>query len=168
MTKTTYYAQFDGEEIAGTRYALGDKIDADVHPAVLQVLADQGRISSNVPAGSSVIVTETKPVDEMNRVELRAAALDAFATQMDSMSDDELRAGVKRHQDGAGEDDGGAGDGSTGGTPYADLKDRPLGNMKTADLDTIAREEGVDFAGATNNPDRVKAIEAARKAKTQG
>jgi hypothetical protein len=35
-------------------------------------------------------------------------------------------------------------------------------NMKTADLERIAEDEGVDLTGATNNAERVRRIEAAR------
>lgn len=172
-----YFAQFDGVDVDGKRHGYGEEVDtADLHPAVVSVLIQQGQISSNSPVASVVVMGEgTTKVEDMSRADLQREATELFTAQfrkeVENASTETLRGMVdhgreKAREDNAADDDKGAGDGSVGGTPYADLKDKPLGGLKTADLDTIAREEGVSFDGAKSNADRVAAIEAARKAKS--
>lgn len=164
-----YFAQFDGVSIGDKRYPYGDVIDtADLHPAVIEVLVQQGQISSNNPTPASTVPT-LADLDSMTRAQLEAEAHEAIKARMAEATDDQLRETIERHRATTGDDDargdtgdGMGGDGSVGGTPYADLKDKPLSTLKTADLDTIAREEHVDFADAKTNADRVKAIEAKR------
>jgi len=98
MTKATHYAQFDNMEVAGKFYALGDAIDDDVHPAVIQVLVDQGRIADSQPSTGVSVPTETVAIDDMNRVQLEQAVLAGSKTKMAEMSDDELRDTARRLQ----------------------------------------------------------------------
>lgn len=162
--KPTLYAQRDPVEIEDKRYSLGDPISEDHNPNALNLLQNQGIISANQPVAAASIPAAEKAIEDMSRAELEAAVMTRTKDEVAKRPDEDLREAL-RCMSGKDkpEDDGGAGDGSTGGTPYADLKDKPLSSLKTADLDTIAREEGVSFEGAKNNPDRVKAIEAHRE-----
>lgn len=59
----------------------------------------------------------------------------------------------------------GSGEGDGANASYADLRDKPLAQLRTAELGIVAQVEAVDISEATNNPDRVKLIQAARDAK---
>lgn len=49
----TYKANFDGDEIDGKRYALGDTIDAKVDAGTIAFLVQNGRITPNSPSDDS-------------------------------------------------------------------------------------------------------------------
>lgn len=160
---TDFYAQFDGEDVAGKRYALGEKIDGDTHPQVLRVLRDQGRIAETPPTTFPVPLSGSdKDVGDMTRSELEAAALAAFHSQVRDMDDDALRAGVTRHRERveAGSETDDSDDSGSADTTLPD--ERALGRMNTADLTAQAEREGVNLDGADTNAARVQAILAAR------
>jgi len=98
MTKATHYAQRDSIEIAGKFYKLGEAIDSDVHPAVIQVLTDQGVIADSQPVGGASVPSSVVAIDDMNRLELEEAVLTGSKAKMAEMSDDELRDTARRLQ----------------------------------------------------------------------
>jgi hypothetical protein len=160
---TDYYAQFDGEDVAGKRYALGEKIDDDTHPQVLRVLRDQGRIAETPPTTFPVPLSGSdKDVGDMTRSELEAAALAAFHSQVRDMSDDALREGVTRHRERveAGSETDDSDDSGSADTTLPD--ERALSRMKTDELVAQAQREEVSLDGADTNPAKVQAILAAR------
>lgn len=170
----TLYAQFDGDEVDGIKYALGDEIRTDKHDAgTLAYLTETGRIAAGKPATTIVIpADEGKPVEEMSRLELEQGAMAALSSRLSDASDDQLREAIEagRERDQAARDaqaasraDTGTGDDNRGSTAdYDEIKDKPLAGLKTADLVLIAEHENVSLDGANTNPDRVKAIETAR------
>lgn len=162
----TYYSQFEGEDVGGKRYGLGDPIDEAVPLGVLSILAGMGRISTTKPAASEVIIPvtgEVKPVANMNRAELEAAAMHAMGSRIASADDDQLREAVTRHR----AEESGEREGSDEDKAAADEK--PLARQNTAELTATAEREGVTFGeDVKTNPDRVAAIEAARKARDAG
>jgi len=166
MKRPPLFSQFDGEDINGTRYGLGDEIDADTPGAILTILEDQGRIASYKPTMLAVPLAGTeKAVKDMSRAELESAALHAMAARIKDADDDKLRSTIHDAR-GTVEDEDDDDDDGDERTPYDDLKDKPLGTMKTEDLTIVAENEGVSLADAKTNQDRAKAIEDARKAKT--
>ena len=82
MTKATHYAQRDSIEIAGKFYKLGEAIDSDVHPAVIQVLTDQGVIADSQPVGGASVPSSVVAIDDMNRLELEEAVLTGSKAKM--------------------------------------------------------------------------------------
>jgi len=182
----TLYAQFDGDEIDGTVYPLGAKIDDKVDAGTRLFLMERGRIAATKPPAVIVLpVDDGKPVEDMTRAELESSAMAAIAARMADASDDQLREAIEGGRDAvrakAAEQQAGTpqapvdserGDGGddnrVGTTPYDELKDKPLKGMKTADLVTVAEHENVSIVDAKNNDDRANLIEAARKAKAEG
>jgi len=187
----TLYAQFDGDEVDGIAYRLGDPIKREKHDAgTLAYLEGTGRIAATRPATTFVIPADDgKPVEEMGRVELEAAAMASLAARLPAASDEQLRdainAGRAAEQErlaaereerdaqlgGGGANDAGDGLGAGGASgdnrqstaSYDDIKDKPLNTLRTAELVLIAEHENVSLDGANTNPDRVKAIEVKRK-----
>jgi hypothetical protein len=174
MNPIPLFAQFDGDEIDGKRYAFGAQIDDSVDAGTRAVLLGMGRIATSPPAPAfGMPVDSGKPVADMTRPELAAAAQAAFAAQVADLDDDKLRDGITRHreqveaaraEEQAKRDEAAAGN-EAGSTPYADLKDKPLTSLRTADLVVIAEEENVSLVDASTNAQRVDAIEKARAAK---
>jgi len=177
MDRTPLYAQFDGDEILGTVYPLGEEISQDVDAGTRSVLVEMGRLSATKPPVPFVMPTAVdKNVGDMSRAELEQSALAIASASLADRSEDDLREFVSRGRDeadqrakDADEERQRAIDASktneAGSTPYADLKDKPLNTLKTAELVTIADEENISLVDARTNPDRVKLIEDARKAK---
>ena len=169
MKRPPLFAQFDGEDIAGTRYGLGDEIDASVPGAILDILSDQGRISANKPTViTAPLVGSDKAVEDMSRSELEGSALSIMSTRILSMPSDDLREAIERSRaqdaDGAKEDAPTEGEGTNDPDPA-----KPLAQQTTAELKATAAAEEITFGDEVKtNPDRVKAIEAARAAKANG
>lgn len=89
---TPLYAQFDGDEIDGKRYAIGEEIDLDRHtPGTLTYLSGLGRLGGSKPT-EGVIIDTTVPVSAMNRAQLLAELSVHHA-------DDDLREAVQAKRD---------------------------------------------------------------------
>jgi hypothetical protein len=106
--KTEYFANFEGDEINGKFYALGDTIADDVDVGTLGFLESTGRIGATKPDTANGFVPLTlddKPLDRMTRAELEAAAMATI--DLSRYSDDELRSQVEGHRAGpdAADDD---------------------------------------------------------------
>jgi hypothetical protein len=194
-----YFAQFDGDEINGKRYGIGEEIADSVDAGTLAFLVAGGRIASTPPAASSALpLAVAKPVAEQTREELIQTILAQGALRLADATDEELRYAIERDREepsglrealdsgttggdtasiGAAGTEGGSstgGEGATGAPPppaapdsYDALKDKPLSRLTSAQLDTVAKAEEVEFdENVKTNDDRVAAIEAARKAKS--
>lgn len=59
-------------------------------------------------------------------------------------------------------------DGTTGDDEGGADESKPLADMKVADLEALAKDEGIDLTNAKSKADKVAAIEAAREAKAAG
>ena len=174
MDRAPLYAQFDGDEIDGKVYGLGDEILDKVDAGTRTVLTGMGRIAASRPTVPySQPIDAGKHIDDMTRPELEQSALAALASTMSEASDDDLRRAIEHARETAesrrneAEDERkrqAAGNGA-GTTSYDDLKDKPLGSLKTADLVTVAEAENVSIADASTNPERVKLIQAERDKK---
>lgn len=180
----TYYSQFDGQDVGGKRYALGEAIDSGTPLGLLSILTGMGKVATTKPNTDSGVVivgeAETKPVANMNRPELERAAINIMSARVGAVDDDTLRRMISEHQaaqaegdpegdaheadDGMTDNDDGAGEGE--GDGGAD--DKPLSRQTTAELTATAEREGVTFGeDVKTNPDRVAAIEAAREEKAR-
>lgn len=99
-----------------------------------------------------------KPIGEMNRTELEAAAFDTFTGQLAKMSDDELRSGIEhareRERDLADPAD----------IVRRQLNEDGLFDETIEKLKEIAVAEKVDLTSATKKADIVAAIRATRAA----
>jgi hypothetical protein len=165
MKRPIYYSQFDGENIGGTRYGLGDAIDEDTNPEILTILAEQGRISANKPTSiTAPLVGSDKSVEDMSRAELEGSALSIMSTKILAADDDKLRQTIELHrEDEANKNRDDSDDGKEPETPG-----KPLEKMTTAELVETATNESVDFGeDVKTNADRVKAIQAARDVKAK-
>ena len=163
MKRPPLFAQFDGLDISGNRYGLGDEIDADTPAPILDILSQQGQISANKPTViTAPLVGSSKPVEDMSRAELEGSVLSILSSQVINADDDKLRSTIEDHRSKV-EDDAREEVGSD--TPV-----KPLDKMTTAELVTTAGAESVTFGDdVKTNADRVAAIQAARDAKaTQG
>lgn len=157
MKRPPFFAQFDGEDINGMRYGLGDEIDADTPGAILDILADQGRIAANKPTVITAPISgNAKSVDDMSRAELEGSALSILSTQVMAADDDKLRSTIEGYR--AEQAD------KAEGAPADDAK--PLDKMTTAELEATAADEEVTFGDdVKTNAQRAAAIQAARDAK---
>lgn len=106
--------------------------------------------------GKEPVKVSDKPVGQMSRAELEAAAVDSFSAQLGKMSDDELRAGVERAREREGEQVDPA------DTARQQINEDDLFDKTAAELKTIVEAEKVDVAGLTKKADIVAAIRAAR------
>lgn len=160
------YAQFDGDEFDGRRYALGEEIASDMGSGTIEYLKVTGRIGFAKPATSIVVPANDRPLDSMTRAELEATIRAETPIPAD-VSDDELRSRIEDVRAEAeakrtAEADSAASD----EVSYDDLKDKPLAGMTTAQLEKVAFNEEVAFgAEVKTNADRASAIQAARDAK---
>jgi hypothetical protein len=132
--KTTYFANFDGDEINGRRYGLGDPIDDDVDTGTLVYLAQTGRITATQPDKGALVEHPDAvdlPLGDMTRQQLESAALATI--NLSSYSDEELRQRIdesRRDQ-----------------AARADRADTPPPSDTTG-ADTGEGEEGADPAAA--------------------
>jgi hypothetical protein len=174
------YAQFDGEDVDGKRYALGDPLDADINPGVRTYLVSAGRFASTnpiataAPTGASL---SDMPVEDMTRAELESAAIAAMTARAAEASEEDLKRAITAHRemlaDRAGEGQPftpSSGDAMPGTTPPASdpvtPEAKPLKSQTTAELEATAQAEEITFGeDVKTNADRVKAIEDARAAK---
>lgn len=152
--KAPLFAQFDGDEIDGKVYPLGKEIDASVSAGTLEYLKSIGRIGFAKPSTPIMVPPADTPIEDMDRAQLEATALSMV--DLSSMSDDDLRDKIAGLREGKAKDSENA--------AYDAIKDKPLSTLKTSDLEIVASVEGVDISGLTNNPERAKAIQAARDA----
>lgn len=159
----TLYAMFDGDEIEGKRYALGDEIPADLNPGIKAVLLARGNISGTRPTVTTFSVPldgVNKDVGDMSREELEGAMMVATRDKMAEASDDQLREAVSRYQADQGIETKPADTGSTTGGEA-----KPLDKMTTAELNETASAEGVEFGDdVKTNAQRAAAIQAKRDA----
>ncbi len=177
--KPAYFAQFDGDEIDGKVYKIGDEIDASVGAGTMEYLKGIGRIAVTKPAEPNVIGSTDKPLAEMNRSELEAAARSLI--DLSDYEDDQLRNEIERRRalieaektDGAAQNGQESQDGDLTDeekasaerqAAYDAVKDKPLADLKTAELQLVAEVEGADLTDASNNEKRVAAIQAKRDA----
>lgn len=172
MKRPPLFAQFDGEDINGKRYGLGDEIDASVPGAILDILSDQGRISANKPTViTAPLVGSDKAVEDMSRAELEGSALSIMSTRILDMSSDDLRDAIDRHRtevERKAEEDAGEAGTKDPADDAMTTDEKPLGQMKTDELNAVAAREEITFGDdVKTNPDRVKAIQAARDAKAK-
>ena len=151
---TDYFAQFEGLEVDGKRYALGDQISAKVDAGTLAYLSSVGQIGASRPALAIMVPAAEVPLSEMTREQL-VATFRAELVIPDDLDDDRLRDAIEAQRLGlapADDDDG---------EPV-----KPLDKMTKAELLDVAANEGVTFGeDVTNNAERVTAIEAARAAR---
>lgn len=187
----TLYAQFDGDEVEGRRYSLGEPVEIQ-NPGLIDILKIQGRVGTNRPAVTIVVPAADKSPDDMNRAELEAAARASIdlshyddddlrarlhavrAEQAGDSDQDEAEGGDQQVDAGEGDSDAGEGEGEgdqsdTGVTDeeqgaYIALKGKDLSDLKADELKLVGKVEGVDLSAATNSPLRIKAIEAHRAA----
>jgi len=114
------YTQFDGEEINGVRYKLGDAIERDVDAGTVRYLLQTGRLSDTPPNTDGVLLPPMRetPLLEMSRAELETTARNSI--DLSELSDEELIKGIERHRNAArGEaiETGDAMEGAETGTP---------------------------------------------------
>lgn len=95
------FTQFDGEEINGVRYKLGDPIERDVDAGTVRYLLQAGRISDTPPNTDGVLIPPMRetPLIEMSRAELEVTARNSI--DLSERSDEELIKGIERHRDAA-------------------------------------------------------------------
>ncbi len=166
--KPTYFAQFDGEEINGERYAVGDPIKGDLDEATVEILMGLGRISTNRPAaGSSIPPIEEKAIEDMSRTELEAAAIEAVRYRAAQANTNDLRNMVQRHRDerdeaARGDDDDGD-QGGEGDDEGEDDKPETVSAL-TARIATITERSALDVERhnevvGQNRESAVKAID---------
>lgn len=175
--KPAYFAQFDGDEIDGKVYRLGDQIEESVTGGTLEYLKSIGRIAVTKPAEPNA-VSQDKPLENMTRAELEATARNMI--DLSGYEDEALRSEISRRraaieQDKA-EDAKRAAEQSQGGetdeekanadrqAAYEALKDKPLADLKADELKLVGEVEGADMADASNNEKRIAAIQAKRDA----
>lgn len=97
-TGKSYVSNFEGEEVDGRRYALGEGIDAGVDGGTIKYLTSTGRITELGPndapstAGGSAIEMPPRDVSTMSRVQL-------LVELASGESDDELRRAVERKRE---------------------------------------------------------------------
>jgi hypothetical protein len=163
MDRPKLYAQFDGDEIDGVTYGLGDEIKDTVDAGTIAFLEGRGRIASAPPSVSSMIPIVDKPLDAMNRAELERT----FVAEADlsTASDEDLKRAIQAGRDkaaaGSSDDDSDDDD-----EVYSDLKGKDLSKLKAGELAIVAEAEGVTFGdGVKTNADKVAAIQTARDAK---
>lgn len=95
--KPPLYAQFDGDEVDGKFYGLGEVIDRDRHSAqTIGFLETNGRISATKPADPNA-PDASRPVASMSRAQL-------LAELADGEDDDSLREAVERRRERVAED----------------------------------------------------------------
>lgn len=176
--KPAYYAQFDGDEVEGKFYKLGDPIDEKVPAGTIEYLKSIGRIAVTKPAAASVVVPADLALEDMSREQLEATARSMI--DLSSYDDDQLRSEIGRRralieeerreelarngqesQDEPTDEEKAAADRKAA---YEALKNRPLAELKTDELKLVAEVEGVDLTDASNNEKRVAAIQAKRDA----
>lgn len=156
MADTEYYAQFDGDEVDGKVYKLGEKLKSSVDVGTITYLVGMGRIGSTRPSEPNKdagdlglpddsdprtaqlrVLADLDPMD-MTREEL-VAHLAELAT--DGREDDELREAVFGHRERAAERAANATDegGSTGATDD-DVRLRAILGGKVEDVNTTVAE----------------------------
>ena len=117
MEKTKYFANFDGDDLNGHVYKLGEEIKDDVDGGTLNYLLQTGRISSTKPDTEAVMsapAVDDKPLALMDRAELERTALATI--DLSGYSDEQLRERIEAHRAGdEAEDD--EDEGATGGAP---------------------------------------------------
>lgn len=152
MDRKPLFAQFDGDEVEGKRYAIGDELASDTDAGTVAYLTGTGRFSATPPDQASPIPAgaDRRPVAEMSRAEI-LAELGA------GESDDRLREAVemkreKLDEDAKREREEGTGGGGTDADPLA-------GNADAA----ISYVNGLDSVDALND---AKAREKAGKDRT--
>lgn len=110
-TGMSYVSNFEGEEINGRRYALGEGIDESVDAGTIRYLVSNGRITELGPndapatAGGDAVEMPLRDPATMNRVQL-------LAELASDQSDDELRRMVtaKREHEASERQAGGSGE----------------------------------------------------------
>lgn len=159
-----YYAMFDGDEIEGTIYKLGDEIAANINPGIRMVLEARGNISTTRPTVTTFTVPldgVNKDVADMSRADLESAMMVATRDKVAEASDEDLRDAVTRYQESKGIETAPVGNG--GGS--SDGAAKPLDKMTTAELKEAAEKESVTFGDdVTTNAQRAAAIQAKRDA----
>ncbi len=166
-----HYALFDGDEVDGKRYALGDEIDASVDAGTLAYLIGIGRVGATPPAGvekapagsaglpddSDPATMQAKVLADMDPASMTRDELIAHIGQLSTAeaSDDDLRSGVLQLRERAARS-GNGGEGNDGGGDAVAAEDRAFvaGLMP----DVTAALAGVD------DVDRLKRIRAAEVA----
>lgn len=162
------YAQFQGDEVDGKVYDLGEPLADTVDGGTRAYLESTGRFAATNPGTVISVPSADKPLEEMNRAELEATA--RSMVDLSSLSDDDLRGKLAQMRAAQGEEDEDAdlsrADAITDEdrAAYEAIKEKPVDQLKTAELELVAKVEGVDLAEAKNNGDRATAIETARNA----
>jgi hypothetical protein len=181
-----YFANFEGDEIDGVRYKIGEEITSkDV--GVLAYLVSNGRIteraddddgdgSSLGEPGVGTGIPDRKPVEDMRRPELLAEARRAFDAHIGTADDDQLRVMVEGARDAADRTseatdvsnlDPAQRDAMTGGPAAQAPAPEPRDSFVPASIvagnvdDTIAQLDGLDA-------DQLAAVRAAEEARPGG
>jgi hypothetical protein len=94
------YTQFDGEEIDGKRYKLGEAVSRDLDAGTVRYLIDTGRLSDTAPlpadSGTMIPPLREPELHQMTRAELETAARNSL--DLSDLSDDDLRRGIERNR----------------------------------------------------------------------
>lgn len=153
MADKKYYAQFDGDEVDGKVYKLGEPLKDSVDAGTITYLVGMGRIGSTPPAEPNKdagdlglpddsdprtaqlrVLADLDPMD-MTRAEL-VAHLAELAT--DGREDDELREAVFGHRDRLAER--AAVSANEGGATDDDVRLRAILGGKVEDVNTTVAE----------------------------
>jgi hypothetical protein len=181
-----YFANFEGDEIDGVRYKIGEEITSkDV--GVLAYLVSNGRIteraddddgdgSSLGEPGVGTGIPDRKPVEDMRRPELLAEARRAFDAHIGTADDDQLRVMVEGARDAADRTseatdvsklDPAQRDAMTGGPAAQAPAPAPRDSFVPASIvagnvdDTVAQLDGL-------NAEQLAAVRAAEEARPGG
>lgn len=95
---TKLYAQFDGDEVNGKVYKLGEELAEGTDAGTRHFLTEAGRFTASVPLNVNTAppLASDKPVGDMTRQELHDTLLAGAAERLDKMPEDELRSLVER------------------------------------------------------------------------
>jgi len=95
--KPKLYAQFDGDEFNGTRYALGDEVNG-LDAGTREFLTREGRIGATPPAAINATPSfQGKAPADMSRAELEAATLASI--DLSNVTDEQLIARLEGQDD---------------------------------------------------------------------
>ena len=106
--------------------------------------------------GKDPAAVSDKPVAEMTRAELEAAAIDGFTAELSTASDDQLRDGVTRLREREPRD--------PADVSRQQINEDGLFEQTVEQLKEIAQAEAADLSGVTLKADIIAAIRAKRAA----
>lgn len=145
MDRKPLFAQFDGDEVDGKRYGIGDELDGGTDAGTIAYLTGTGRFSATKPGEGSPIPAgaDRRPTADMSRAEI-LAELGA------GESDDRLRDALEMKREKLDDDarqNGGGTEGGTGGDALggnADAAITYVGGLSSVDDLNAAKAREVD------------------------